>query len=184
MLDYVIEHIDKLELSSDDQLDLFRILAEMCPFCTEFDQPKERLGKLFHVLMVRKTEMACEYISIDRFLSSVSDVFTRATDRLGNCHQWRHSGFSILLHRMFDVCITSIIQKISGLLNCRREWRARQRFSLTTTLSLSWRVLLYSSIKNYIKWQGWRRSGGGAGTFFALGFGLKERSMDLFLSLP
>jgi hypothetical protein len=52
MLDYVIEHIDKLPLSSDDKLDLFRILAEMCPFCTEFDRPKERLGKLFNVLMV------------------------------------------------------------------------------------------------------------------------------------
>lgn len=51
MLDYVIEHIDKQQLSSDDKLDLFRILAEMCPFCTEFDQPKERLGKLFNVLM-------------------------------------------------------------------------------------------------------------------------------------
>lgn len=54
MLDYVIEHVDKLPLSSDDKLDLFRILAEMCPFCTEFDRPKERLGKLFTVLMVRK----------------------------------------------------------------------------------------------------------------------------------
>ena len=52
MLDYVIEHVDKLPLSSDDKLDLFRILAEMCPFCTEFDRPKERLGKLFNVLMV------------------------------------------------------------------------------------------------------------------------------------
>ncbi|CAF3465050.1 unnamed protein product [Rotaria sp. Silwood1] len=51
MLDYVIEHIDKLPLSSDDKLDLFRILAEMCPFCTEFDRPKERLAKLFNVLM-------------------------------------------------------------------------------------------------------------------------------------
>lgn len=55
MLDYVIEHIDKLPLSSDDKLDLFRILAEMCPFCTEFDRPKERLAKLFDVLMVKKT---------------------------------------------------------------------------------------------------------------------------------
>ena len=54
MLDYVIEHIDKLPLSSDDKLDLFRILAEMCPFCTEFDRPKERLGKLFAVLMVNR----------------------------------------------------------------------------------------------------------------------------------
>jgi hypothetical protein len=52
MLDYVIEYIGKLPLSSDDKLDLFRILAEMCPFCTEFDRPKERLGKLFNVLMV------------------------------------------------------------------------------------------------------------------------------------
>jgi len=51
MLDYVIEHIDKLQISSDDKLDLFRILAEMCAFCTEFEQPKERLGKLFNVLM-------------------------------------------------------------------------------------------------------------------------------------
>ncbi|CAF1288023.1 unnamed protein product [Rotaria magnacalcarata] len=51
MLDYVIEHIEKLPLSSDDKLDLFRILAEMCPFCTEFDRPKERLAKLFNVLM-------------------------------------------------------------------------------------------------------------------------------------
>lgn len=57
MLDYVIEHIDKHQISSDDKLDLFRILAEMCPFCTEFDQPKERLGKLFNVLMV--TSMNC-----------------------------------------------------------------------------------------------------------------------------
>jgi hypothetical protein len=53
MLDYVIEHIDKLPLSSDDKLDLFRILAEMCPFSTEFDRPKERLAKLFNVLMVK-----------------------------------------------------------------------------------------------------------------------------------
>ncbi|CAF0763583.1 unnamed protein product [Adineta steineri] len=51
MLDYVIEHIDKLPLSSDDKLDLFRVLAEMCPYSTEFDRPKERLGKLFNVLM-------------------------------------------------------------------------------------------------------------------------------------
>ncbi|CAF0853317.1 unnamed protein product [Adineta ricciae] len=51
MLDYVIEHVDKLVLSSDDKLDLFRILAEMCPFSTEFDRPKERLAKLFNVLM-------------------------------------------------------------------------------------------------------------------------------------
>lgn len=54
MLDFVIEHIDKLPLSSDDKLDLFRILAEMCPFCTEFDRPKERLAKLFSVLMVKR----------------------------------------------------------------------------------------------------------------------------------
>jgi hypothetical protein len=54
MLDFVIEYIDKLPLPSDDKLDLFRILAEMCPFCTEFDRPKERLGKLFNVLMVKE----------------------------------------------------------------------------------------------------------------------------------
>lgn len=52
MLDYVIEHVDTLSLSSDDKLDLFRILAEMCPFCTEFDRSKERLAKLLSVLMV------------------------------------------------------------------------------------------------------------------------------------
>lgn len=51
MLDYVIEHVDTLSLSSDDKLDLFRILAEMCPFCTEFDRSKERLAKLLSVLM-------------------------------------------------------------------------------------------------------------------------------------
>ncbi len=53
MLDYVIEHIDKLPLSSDDKLDLFRILAEMCPFSTEFDRPKERLAKLFNCNLIQ-----------------------------------------------------------------------------------------------------------------------------------
>lgn len=63
MLDYVIEHIDKLPLSSDDKLDLFRVLAEMCPFCTEFDRPKERLAKLFNVLMVCKKKKGLQISS-------------------------------------------------------------------------------------------------------------------------
>jgi len=51
MLDHVIEHIDKLTLPLDDKLDIFRILAEMTPFCTEFDRSQERLAILFNVLM-------------------------------------------------------------------------------------------------------------------------------------
>lgn len=53
MLDHVIEHIDKLTLPLDDKLDIFRILAEMTPFCTEFDRSQERLAILFNVLMVK-----------------------------------------------------------------------------------------------------------------------------------
>jgi hypothetical protein len=64
MLDYVIEYIGKLPLSSDDKLDLFRILAEMCPFCTEFDRPKERLGKLFNVLMVKEFVCFFHFVNI------------------------------------------------------------------------------------------------------------------------
>ena len=71
MLDFVIEHIDKLPLSSDDKLDLFRILAEMCPFCTEFDRPKERLAKLFTVLMVKR-RVEVEGGSVDLFISDIS----------------------------------------------------------------------------------------------------------------
>ncbi|UJR30970.1 hypothetical protein I4U23_018482 [Adineta vaga] len=60
MLDYVIEPLDKLPTSSDDKLDIFRILAEMSPFSTEFDRPKERLAKLFHVLMTFLPEPSVE----------------------------------------------------------------------------------------------------------------------------
>jgi hypothetical protein len=67
MLDYVIEHIDKLPLSSDDKLDLFRILAEMCPFSTEFDRPKERLAKLFNVLMVNIKEQRISDVFLSVF---------------------------------------------------------------------------------------------------------------------
>ena len=73
MLDYVIEHVDKLALSSDDKLDLFRILAEMCPFSTEFDRPKERLAKLFHVLMVKSFHKRFEQMIFTRFSL---DIFT------------------------------------------------------------------------------------------------------------
>ena len=122
MLDYVIEHIDQLPLSSDDKLDLFRILAEMCPFCTEFDRPKERLGKLFAVLMVKS--VLCRSGMPN---SSVCvDISARATDRVGHGHRrWHshecHAGLSVLLHRVLDVCLASTVKKVSRFSHRRRE---------------------------------------------------------------
>ena len=120
MLDHVIEHIDKLTLPLDDKLDLFRILAEMCPFCTEFDRSQERLGKLFSVLMVKETLR--EQRVRRTFVFCLVDIFTRAAGRTRNRDEQRgHTGFSIFIHRMFNVRAASVVSQISGFSHRPRE---------------------------------------------------------------
>ena len=160
MLDYVIEHIDKLPLSSDDKLDLFRILAEMCPFCTEFDRPKERLGKLFAVLMVN--QYFCRRCVPNSSFSPSLGIPARATYRVGRGHRrWHsnecHAGFSVLLHRVLDVCIASTVKKVSRFPYRRRERRTRQRLPTEITLSLPWSFVLHHSIEEFIERKNRRR---------------------------
>ncbi|CAF0933374.1 unnamed protein product [Didymodactylos carnosus] len=75
MLDYVVENIPKLPLSSDDKLDLFRVLAEMCPYCGEFENVKQRLGKLFDVLLTFLPKPQAESVEESTSTNNETPVF-------------------------------------------------------------------------------------------------------------